>query len=76
MAEQSAKVVQRCEDAKDSKRLTLSECDLTKFPDAVFLLVKGVELESVDLSRNMLKKVHMQLGTKFASINSELYNDY
>ncbi|KAL5488789.1 hypothetical protein EMCRGX_G017785 [Ephydatia muelleri] len=70
MAEQSAKVVQRCEDAKGSKRLMLNECDLSKFPDAVFLLIKGVTLESVDLSRNVLKKVHTQLGIKFATITS------
>ena len=68
MAEQSANVVQRCEDAKGSKHLMLNECDLSKFPDAVFLLTKGLDLESVDLSRNMLKRVHTQLGTKFATI--------
>lgn len=75
MAEQSAKVVQRCEDAKGSKRLMLNECDLSKFPDAVFLLIKGVTLESVDLSRNVLKKVHTQLGIKFATITSECLMD-
>ena len=72
MAEQSAKVVQRCEDARGSKHLMLNECDLTKFPDAVFILVNGIDLESVDLSRNMLKKLHTQLGTKFTAITSEL----
>lgn len=75
MAEQSANVVQRCEDAKGSKHLMLNECDLSKFPDAVFLLTKGLDLESVDLSRNMLKRVHTQLGTKFATITRECLID-
>ena len=71
MAEESARVAQRCEEAKSTSELLLCECGLRKFPDAVFFLMKGTELDKVDLSHNQLQKIPAKLGTKFASITSK-----
>ena len=68
MAQQSAQVVQRCEEAKGSKELMLNSCDLRKFPDAVFFLMKEVELQKVSLAHNQLQKLPSKMGAKFATI--------
>lgn len=73
MAQESAKVAQRCEEAKASGHLNLEDCDLRKFPDAVFFLMREVELQSVNLAHNALKKIPPKLGTKFTTITCE-YN--
>ena len=68
MAEESARVAQRCQAAKDSRELLLESCGLRKFPDAVFFLMKGVELRTVSLAHNALTKIPAKLGVKFATI--------
>ncbi len=71
-AEEAARVSQRCEEAKSSKELLLSDCGLWKFPDAVFFLLKDVEFTKVDLHHNQLQKIPAKFGVKFSSITSEL----
>ena len=71
MAEQSARVAQRCEEAKATCELRLDSCDLRKFPDAVFFLMKGVDLQTVTLAHNSLTKIPAKLGAKFSTITSE-----
>ena len=71
MAEESARVVQRCEAAKASGELLLDGCDLRKFPDAVFFLMKGVKLRIVSLAHNALSRVPAKLGMKFSTITGE-----
>ena len=71
MAEQSARVAQRCEEAKATCELRLDSCDLRKFPDAVFFLMKGVDLQTVTLAYNNLTKIPAKLGAKFSTITSE-----
>ena len=71
MAEQSAKIAQRCEEAKSTCELNLDACDLRKFPDAVFFLMKEVKLQSVSLAHNSLTKIPGKLGVKFSSITCE-----
>lgn len=70
-AEESARVARRCEEAKSSSELVLDGCDLRKFPDAIFFLMKEVELVKVNLSHNQLQKLPAKLGLKFASITSK-----
>ena len=68
MAEESARVAQRCEEGKQSLQLSLNGCDLRKFPDAVFFLMREVELQKVNLAHNQLQRIPSRLGLKFASI--------
>lgn len=73
MAEESARVAQRCEAAKSSGELQLDYCGLRKFPDAVFFLMKGVELSKVSLSHNQLQKIPPKFGLKFELLTSKFY---
>ncbi|XP_067672389.1 leucine-rich repeat-containing protein 20-like [Haliotis asinina] len=59
------KVVNRCEQAKENRRLDLSECQLTQIPDAVYLLMRNTELETCDISLNLIRRVPAKFGTKF-----------
>ena len=71
MATESARVAQRCEEAKESRRLDLSRCDLRKFPDAIFFLMKHTELQSLSVSGNALKSIPAKLGAKMSSITGK-----
>ena len=68
MAEESALVARRCQEATETCKLSLRECGLRKFPDAVFFLLREVQLESVDLSRNQLKQIPAKLADKFSAV--------
>lgn len=70
MASEAARVAQRCEEAKGTCHLDLCHCDLRKFPDAIFFLMKGTELQSVLLAHNQLKSIPEKFCTKFATITS------
>ncbi|BFZ17687.1 hypothetical protein BsWGS_20726 [Bradybaena similaris] len=67
-----AKVINRCDQAKEDKQLNLSRCDLTQVPDAVFLLLKNTTLESCNLSQNLIRRIPSKLAVKFSSL-SELH---
>lgn len=67
MAEESALIAKRCQEARETRKLSLEGCGLRKFPDAVFFLMKGVQLESVNLSGNQLKKIPSKLA-EFSAI--------
>lgn len=68
MAEESALVARRCQEAKETYKLSLENCGLRKFPDAVFFLMNDVQLESVNLSGNQLKRIPAKLAEKFSTI--------
>ena len=68
MAEQAAEVARRCQEAKETLRLELGGCDLRKFPDAVFFLMKDVELQSLSLAGNSLAKIPNKLSQKLTTI--------
>jgi hypothetical protein len=72
MAEESARVAQRCEAGKESLELLLDGCDLRKFPDAVFFLMREVELQRVSLAHNQLQRIPSKLGLKFTTITGDL----
>lgn len=71
MAEESARIAQRCEEAKETKVLKLDGCGLRKFPDAVFFILRGVEITSVSLAGNALKKLTPKLAQNFTSLTGE-----
>ena len=71
MAEESARVSQRCQEAKATRQLMLDGCDLRKFPDAIFFFVKDVDLQTTSLANNQLKKIPAKLGLKFTTITCE-----
>ncbi|KAK7111899.1 hypothetical protein V1264_011452 [Littorina saxatilis] len=64
------KVVNRCEQAKESKRLDLSECELVHVPDAVFMLMRNaaLEVEVCNLSANVLRRLPAKLAIKFSNL--------
>jgi len=70
MAQQCARVVQRVDTAKEggSGHLDLSECQLTQVPDAVFLLMKSVTLQSCSLASNLITKIPAKLPINFTLI--------
>ena len=72
MAEESARVAQRCEAGKESLELLLDGCDLRKFPDAVFFLMREVALQRVSLAHNQLQRIPSKLGLKFTTITGHL----
>ncbi|GFN79871.1 leucine-rich repeat-containing protein [Plakobranchus ocellatus] len=63
-----AKVVNRCEEAKESCHLDLSGCDLFQIPDAVFLLMRSTELQTCNLSQNLIKRIPSKLSAKFSAL--------
>merc|ERR1712045_529438 len=64
------RVVQRVDTAKEggSGHLDLSECQLTQVPDAVFLLMKSVTLQSCSLASNLITKIPAKLPINFTLI--------
>ena len=52
----------------------LSECQLTQVPDAVFLLMKSVTLQSCSLASNLITKIPAKLPINFTLIKGE--SDY
>ena len=68
MAEEAATVARCCQEAMETRRLSLGGCGLRKFPDAVFFLLRDVQVESVDLSRNQLKHIPAKLAEKFSTV--------
>jgi len=69
MAHQCARVVERVETAKENGgALDLSECQLTQVPDAVFLLMKNVNIQSCNLAGNLINKIPTKLAINFSLI--------
>ncbi|XP_058447311.1 leucine-rich repeat-containing protein 20 isoform X2 [Malaya genurostris] len=68
MASLVAKVVTRCEEASETKKLNLSECELIQVPDAVYHLMRHTELKTCDLSGNVITKISPKFAIKFSLI--------
>ncbi|KAL7744387.1 hypothetical protein ACLKA6_001776 [Drosophila palustris] len=62
------RVVRRCEDAKENHKLDLSQCELMQIPDAVYHLMRNTQLQTCNLSGNVLKKVTPKFALKFNAI--------
>uniref|UniRef100_A0A0K8TRY2 Putative serine/threonine-protein kinase ddb g0278509-like isoform x1 n=1 Tax=Tabanus bromius TaxID=304241 RepID=A0A0K8TRY2_TABBR len=59
------RVVERCEEAKENRKLDLSECELMQVPDAVYHLMRHTELKTCDLSFNVIKKIPPKFAVNF-----------
>ncbi|XP_065568231.1 leucine-rich repeat-containing protein 20-like isoform X2 [Artemia franciscana] len=68
MASSVAKIVNRCEDAKENDILDLSDCELAQVPDAVFHLMRQTDLSKCDLSFNSMTKIPAKLATNFVTL--------
>ncbi|EDS31539.1 conserved hypothetical protein [Culex quinquefasciatus] len=68
MASFVARVVNRCEEANETKNLNLSECELIQVPDAVYHLMRHTELKTCDLSGNVITKISPKFAVKFSLI--------
>ncbi|KAH8386955.1 hypothetical protein KR093_003731 [Drosophila rubida] len=62
------RVVQRCEAAKENRKLDLSQCELMQIPDAVYHLMRNTELKTCNFSGNVLKKLTPKFALKFSAI--------
>ncbi|XP_016984149.1 leucine-rich repeat-containing protein 20 isoform X2 [Drosophila rhopaloa] len=68
MAHLVVKVIERCESATENAHLDLSKCELMLIPDAVYHLMRNTELQTCDLSGNVLKSVSPKFSQKFSHI--------
>jgi len=65
------KVVNRCEDAKETKVLDLSLCSLMQVPEAVYFILRATEILKCNLSNNLISKITPQFGgTCFTNLSS------
>ncbi|XP_065348800.1 leucine-rich repeat-containing protein 20 [Cloeon dipterum] len=62
------RVVGRCNDAQETCKLDLSDCQLMQIPDAVYHLMRNTVLQTCDLSTNALTKIGPGLAKKFTEI--------
>ncbi|KAK2179223.1 hypothetical protein NP493_504g02004 [Ridgeia piscesae] len=68
MAAEAALVARRCLDTTETGELNLSHCKLTQIPDAVFILVRSVEVTRCDLSHNVITRIPPKLGQQFPQL--------
>merc|ERR1711862_195182 len=62
MGDAVVKVVNRCNDAKESKVLDLSMCSLMHVPEAVYFVLREAEIIKCNLSNNLISKITPQFG--------------
>lgn len=48
----------------------LTDCDLTKVPDGIFMLTRSSEILTVDFSRNKLRRLSPKIAEKYPKIES------
>uniref|UniRef100_A0A914CW63 Uncharacterized protein n=1 Tax=Acrobeloides nanus TaxID=290746 RepID=A0A914CW63_9BILA len=63
-----SQVMNRCEDAKTSGYLDLSDCMLMYIADAIYLVLKGYDVNKCSLKNNNLKKFPKKMIEKFPSM--------
>ncbi|GMT23695.1 hypothetical protein PFISCL1PPCAC_14992, partial [Pristionchus fissidentatus] len=61
-------IIERCENAKTNGYLDLSACSLMYLADAIYLVLKGYEINKVNLKDNDLKKFPKKLVAKFPNM--------
>ncbi|KAJ8974153.1 hypothetical protein NQ317_003203 [Molorchus minor] len=59
------RVVGRCNEAKETENLDLSDCQLMQVPDAVYHLMRHTELKTCDLSDNVITKIPPKFAANF-----------
>ncbi|XP_052068552.1 leucine-rich repeat-containing protein 40-like [Mytilus californianus] len=68
MGDGVAKVVNRLREAQENGKLDLSECGLTQIPDAVYMMMKDITVQSCDLSQNLLQSLPKKFCSKFSKV--------
>ncbi|XP_052688455.1 leucine-rich repeat-containing protein 20-like [Crassostrea angulata] len=68
MASGTALVARRLRDAQETQCLDLSECDLTKVPDAVYLMLKSVTIHKCTMANNLLTKIPPKFPSNFKQL--------
>ncbi|XP_074648451.1 uncharacterized protein LOC141903946 [Tubulanus polymorphus] len=63
------RVVWRVEEAKEEKKLDLSDCYLQSVPDAIFLMLRQTNVIGCSLARNTIRKVPPKLGKLFTNLS-------
>ncbi|KAL3075182.1 hypothetical protein niasHS_013405 [Heterodera schachtii] len=62
-------VMNRCEEAKASGFLDLSDCSLMYIADAIYMVLRGSQINRCSLKDNKLKKFPVKLVTKFPDMD-------
>lgn len=52
--------------------LDLSECDLTKVPDAVYMMLKSVTVHKCTMANNLLTKIPPKFPSNFKQLKGNL----
>ncbi|ELU15221.1 hypothetical protein CAPTEDRAFT_187205 [Capitella teleta] len=68
MAKQAALVALRCTEISEKGHLNLSDCDLTKVPDGIFMLTRSSVVTSVDFERNKLRRLSPEVANKYPQL--------
>ncbi|KAI6649422.1 hypothetical protein LOD99_11787 [Oopsacas minuta] len=68
MAEEAAKVGQASLTASETGDLSLTGCQLKKFPDGICLMLKHTQINSVDISINSIQILSAKFFTTFHAI--------
>ncbi|KHN85493.1 Leucine-rich repeat-containing protein 20 [Toxocara canis] len=61
-------VMHRCEAAKSTGYLDLSDCSLMYIADAIYLVLKGYDINKCNLRNNNLKKIPRKLVERFSNM--------
>uniref|UniRef100_A0A915N995 Uncharacterized protein n=2 Tax=Meloidogyne javanica TaxID=6303 RepID=A0A915N995_MELJA len=67
-----SQVMNRCEDAKSTGFLDLSDCELMYIADALYMVLSGYEINRCSLKNNKLKKFPLKMITNFP--NMDVFN--
>ncbi|XP_022317066.2 leucine-rich repeat-containing protein 20-like [Crassostrea virginica] len=68
MASGTALVARRLREAQETQDLDLSGCDLTKIPDAVYMMLKSVVVSRCTMANNMLTKIPPKFPSNFKQL--------
>nr|CAD2172443.1 unnamed protein product [Meloidogyne enterolobii] len=67
-----SQVMNRCEDAKSTGFLDLSDCELMYIADALYMVLSGYEINRCSLKNNKLKKFPLKMIANFP--NMDVFN--
>ena len=70
MVEAAAKVAQASLVASETGDLSLTACQLSKFPEGIFLILKHVQVTSVDISVNSIANLSTKFFSTFSALTS------
>ncbi|CAK8698056.1 unnamed protein product [Clavelina lepadiformis] len=65
MAQEAALVAKRCQEAKETGIVNLSNCGLKDIPQALYFFVKNTDVTKLDISNNQLTRVPAKILKAF-----------